>query len=133
MPDNESMLEKEKTMDIVTENKLVPTKPWFSKSDLLKPENESLEKNPKSMSSVSSKNSSSQKNHPSFHPVIYMILHSTKMPILHYKGVYRQVILFVADLCAQELLKIKSVSQVLVNLSIINVFVNKKYGTECFY
>ena len=34
MPDNESMLEKEKTMDIVTENKLVTTKLWFSKSDI---------------------------------------------------------------------------------------------------
>ena len=29
---SESILEKEKTMDIVTENKLVTTKPWFSKS-----------------------------------------------------------------------------------------------------
>ena len=51
--DSESNLEKEKTIDIETENKLVTTKPWFSKSEILKPENESLEKNPKSVSSVS--------------------------------------------------------------------------------
>ena len=44
---------KEKTIDIETENKLVTTKPWFSKAEILKPENESLEKNPKSVSSVS--------------------------------------------------------------------------------
>ena len=51
--DSESNLEKAKTIDIETENKLVTTKPWFSKSEILKPENESMEKNPKSVSSAS--------------------------------------------------------------------------------
>ena len=51
--ESESNLEKEKAIYIETENKLVTTKPWFSKSEILKPENESMEKNPKSVTNAS--------------------------------------------------------------------------------
>ena len=56
------------------------------------------------------------------------------MPAMHFKRLYLLAILLVADQCAQELLKIKTVSEHLFNLSIINVFVKvvtKLY--ECFY
>ena len=107
MPDNESMLEKEKTMDIVTENKLVTTKPWFSKSDLLKPENESLEKNPKSMSSMSSdirphKKSPILSSSNIYDTTQYKNANTTLQRSLSTSNS------FVADLCTQELLKIKS-------------------------
>ena len=50
---SESNLEEEKASNIETEKKLAITKPWFSRSEILKSENESFEKNPKPVASVS--------------------------------------------------------------------------------
>ena len=52
--DDESNLEKANVTNILTENKLVTTKPWFSKSELVKSDSESRKKNLESVSSMSS-------------------------------------------------------------------------------
>ena len=51
--DSKSNLEKAKAIIILTKNKLVTTKPWFSKSEIVKSESESRKKNHDSMSSMS--------------------------------------------------------------------------------
>ena len=65
--------EKEKTHNIGTGNKLVTTKPWFSKSLILNTQEESLKSFPTSevCDSIVVRPSL---NHPSLHPIIYMIL-----------------------------------------------------------
>jgi hypothetical protein len=68
--ESESNLEKAKAINVTRENKLVTTKPWFSKSEILKPENEAWKRIP-NLCPVCLMVFVLTKNHPSMHPVIY--------------------------------------------------------------
>ena len=91
---------KEKTSNIGTGNKLVTTKPWFSKSKILKSERKSFEMNSIYVASVSYEVHPSEKT--SISPSIDIYDSTDNVPIHYYKEVYQQSILSEADICAQE-------------------------------
>ena len=105
------------------------TKPWFSKSEILTSEGESRKKNQESVSSMSTDIRPIKKSsiHSSSH--IYDTTVDVNANITLHRSLSTSDSFRGRDLCAQELLKIKTVSDNFLNLSIINVFVNEKYET----